>query len=173
MLNREYKNQCDDSDLCWATVSTQYSSAPPSTNQEGRVSQIEKRVEEEQGPKTKVPTLLPSGLWEKLLVVDHHCIWIQLEPAGPAFETACCGHMIQFTQFNAWEEQASLDHALRKEHVCSPILHPYLLTEPDENWELSQTLTATMWQSCLGSSGPLLSGMFCDRGIFLSCLFKP
>lgn len=36
MLNREYKNQCNDSDLCWATVSTQYSTTPPSTNQEGK-----------------------------------------------------------------------------------------------------------------------------------------
>ena len=131
MLNREYKNQCDDSDLCWATVSTQYSSAPPSTNQEGRVSQTEKRAEEEQGPKTRAPTLLPSGLREKLLVVDHHCVWIQLEPAVPAFETACCGHMIQFTQFNAWEEQASLDHALRKEHVCFPDSSPL---PPDRTW---------------------------------------
>lgn len=121
MLNREYKNQCNDSDLCWATVSTQYSSTPPSTNQEGRVSQTEKRA----------PTRSPSGLWEKLLVVDHHCIWIQLKLAVPAFETACCGHRIQFTQFNAWEEQASLDHALWKEHICSPDSTPL---PPDRTW---------------------------------------
>lgn len=31
------------------------------------------------------------------------------------------------------------------------ILHPYLLTELAENWELSQMLTATMWQAALAA----------------------
>lgn len=154
----------------WATSLAQPS---PALIKKVRVRQIEKRAEEEQGPQTRAPTLLPSGLWEKLLVVDHHCIWIQLEPAVPAFGAACRGHMIQFTQFHVWEEQASLDHALQKEHVCSPASSP---SPPDRTWwELGAVSDedSNHAASGLSSSGPLLSGMFCDRSIFLSCLFKP
>ena len=49
MLNREYKNQCSDSDTVpfWTTMNIHYSSAQPSANQkEGRVRQVEKTAEE-------------------------------------------------------------------------------------------------------------------------------
>lgn len=153
-------------------MSTQYSSTPPSTNQEGRVSQTEKREEEEQGPQTRAPTLSPSGLWEKLLVVDHHCIWIQLKLQSQLLR------LLAVATWSAHPVQCLRGASLSRPYPLKGThLFPWFYTLTSWQKLMRTGSCLRRWQQPCGKAALAaldhFSGMFCDKGIFLSCLFKP